>query len=100
MTLKKNRYMGKRKVLGLALSTTRRHPYGKGAAKLNPETLVKRGEKGGMGDATVSRELQARANISKNKNPKVYRKFKRAADIARRKAHHNKEYAVDKVNSK
>lgn len=87
----KNRYKGKRKALGLALNTTRRHPYGKGAAKLNPKTLVKKGEESGIDDMTISRELQARANISKNRTPEVYRKFSSAARLARKKAYRKRK---------
>ena len=91
-----NRYRGRRKALGLALSTARRHPYGKGAAKLSPQTLVEKGERGGVRDKIVARELQARANISRNRNPTAYRTFSRAARIARRRAHSRMEYSKDK----
>ncbi|MDE1871132.1 MAG: hypothetical protein KGI06_02740 [Candidatus Micrarchaeota archaeon] len=95
-----NRYRGKRKRLGLALSTARRHPYGKGAAKLNPKTLVEKGRKGGASEKLVAKELQAKANINKGRNPKVYRKFSKAASIARKMAHRKKQYAKDKVTNK
>lgn len=72
--------------MSMNLQTTHHHPFGKGAAKESPQTLVEKGYAKTHNYAHVASELRELANINEKRHPSVSQHFRRAEELAHSKA--------------
>lgn len=83
---------------GLAEQVTTSHPWGKGAAeKYSAVGLVNHAERHGYSDKFIAKKLAAVASLTTTNAPEASRKFRRASNIARTRAHRKGEYKSDKM---
>ena len=85
----KTKYASEKYGMGIDLQTTKRHPgY---SENLSPEENVRKGRRyrGGQSYKLVAKQLQQLANIGHHEV------FRRAAELARERAHQKGEYKED-----
>ena len=88
----------KRYAEGLAEQVTTSHPWGKGAAsEYTAKGLVNHAEQEGLTDKYIAKKLAAIASLTTTGAPGVSRKFRKASNIARARAHKKKQYKSDRV---
>lgn len=80
--------------LGIEEQTTREHPWGKGATeKYTPEEMVKKAREEGLSYKNIYRKLHAQVAFrAHEKDTHAYKVFKKASDIAHKKAVENREF--------
>jgi hypothetical protein len=85
--------------LGIEEQITKSHPWGKGATeKYTPEEMVAHARKKGLSYKEIWQKLHAQVAFrAHEKNTHAYKVFKKAEDIAHKKAEENKEFKKYKI---